>query len=143
MVSTNDDHHDLLSSSSLYASSFEPSSLAIVGAEHFRRPLAAFYCTFSTLTGVTGHGEPSIDAIWALVTGHGEGMLLDFGGLGHYLVSYSHDFGGPAAPSVAKVAGVTVPPPPMLLKFSNTPCHGSHPAPLRSKKYSIPLRPHG
>ena len=37
------------------------------------------YCTISTVAGSRVTRGPSDDANWALVTGHGDGMLLDFG----------------------------------------------------------------
>ena len=37
------------------------------------------YCTISTVAGSRVTRGPSDDANWALVTGHGDVMLLDFG----------------------------------------------------------------
>ena len=37
------------------------------------------YCTISTVAGSRVTRGPSDDANWALVTGHGDSMLLDFG----------------------------------------------------------------
>ena len=36
------------------------------------------YCTISTVTGVTGHGDPDFDIIMVAVTGHGGVWSFDF-----------------------------------------------------------------
>jgi hypothetical protein len=50
----------------------------IMAGEYMPTHSLAEYCTFSTVTGVTGHGSLESVVIWVGVTGHGRGWLLKF-----------------------------------------------------------------